>query len=83
MLHRYWFKFALGDAPSPLRLGCGITAYDETDARKMLHEQVFPACGQMEIVEAIEDVDVSLLDPGHVRPNMGSPDVRGIWFPLL
>jgi|HubBroStandDraft_6_1064221.scaffolds.fasta_scaffold18377_2 hypothetical protein len=83
MLHRYWFSFTPSSGASVLNRGCGITAYDEADARKMLEEKVFPVYGQAEILSVIEDIDVSTLDEHHVRPNMGVPVVRGVWFPLL
>jgi hypothetical protein len=64
-------------------MGCGITAYDLVDAHKMLREQVFPLFGEGIVDEVVENVDVRTLDEKHVRPNMGNPAVRGIWFPLL
>lgn len=33
------------------------------------------------IADAIEDVDISTLDLGHVGPNMEVPVFRGVWFP--
>lgn len=82
-MRRYWFEFV--DAPmySPLRLGCGVSAFDRGDAQKILREKVFAEVGStLEIRRVIEDVDVSTLDPGHVRPNMGVVVHRGVWFPL-
>ena len=39
--------------------------------------------GEEPPIESIsEDVDISTLDEGHVRPNMGNPLRRGIWFPI-
>jgi hypothetical protein len=64
-------------------MGCGITAYDAADAYTFLREQVFPTYGEEPVDEIVENVDVSTLDEGHVRPNMGNPVVRGVWFPLL
>jgi hypothetical protein len=62
-------------------MGCGVTAYDLADARKLLQEQVFSNYGAELIDEVIEDIDISTLDDKHVRPNMGNPVVRGVWFP--
>lgn len=33
-------------------------------------------------ISYVENVDISSLDDNHVRPNMGSPIVRGVWFPM-
>lgn len=83
MLHRFWFCLAQSTTPSILNLGCGITAYDEADARDILQERVFSIYGTREILSMMKDVDVSTLDEDHIRPNMGTPAARGVWFPLL
>jgi len=81
-MHRYWFQFEHSDTPSPLNLGCGITAHSEADALKILHDKVFSAYGPRKIATTIVDVDISTLDENHVRPNMGLVVQRGVWFPL-
>jgi hypothetical protein len=85
MLRRYWFKFApfTSTSISTLNLGCGVTAHDVEDARRLIEEKVFPIFGVREIAEVLENVDISTLDENHVRPNMGNPIVRGVWFPLI
>jgi hypothetical protein len=83
MLHRYWLKCAFSSKPSSLNLGCGITAYNEADARRIFEETVVPVHGPREILEIIEDIDISTLEANHVRLNMGVPVYRGVWFPLL
>jgi hypothetical protein len=83
-LHRYWFEFEAQDERdmrSEIRLGCGVTAYSVDDAAALLGERVFKS-GLPKIRRVIEDVDVSKLDAGHVRPNMAPPNWRGIWFPM-
>jgi len=82
MLIRYWFKFEQG-APSPLNLGCGITAYDEADARAYLERDVFPIFGTRSIAAIEPDIDIQTLDQLHVMPNMRSPVIRGVWFPQI
>jgi hypothetical protein len=80
MLKRFWFKFC----PLPfssVSLGCGVTAYDYTDALKLLKDKIFVGREMPDIAEVIEDVDVSILDKNHVIPNMEAPVIRGIWFP--
>ncbi len=88
MLRRYWLEFniAPGEVTSypsyaGLSYGCGVTAYSYDDAIKLLHEKLFGDDPTPAIQQAIEDVDVSKLDTGHVLPNMGDPTIRGIWFP--
>ena len=83
MLHRFWVSFAPGEKPSPLNWGCGVTAASWPDAERLIRDLVFPVYGEREIVKVVEDVDVSTLEEGHVRPNMGNPVCRGIRFPLI
>jgi hypothetical protein len=58
-LHRYWIKLA---APEPfgLKLGCGVTAFNEDDARQLVFGQFR---GAPPVIAGIEsDIDVSTLD---------------------
>ena len=84
-LHRYWFEFdtAFSD-PHPIGtlLGCGITAYSQSDALLLLQERVFGGNSPPPVKRVVENVDVSQLDQAHIRPNMGNPAERGIWYPL-
>jgi hypothetical protein len=79
-LHRYWIKLA---APEPIgfKLGCGVTAFTEDDAKKLVFSQFSDAPPVIASMES--DVDVSTLDPKHVIPNIGDCTRRGIWFPAL
>jgi len=83
-LRRYWIEFDLTNYPRrPLggSRGCEMTTHSRADALDLIRKQVFN--GQLPTVShLVEDVDVSQLDAGHVRPNMGNPAVSGIWFPL-
>jgi hypothetical protein len=81
MLRRFWFKFAPLENPHPLNLGCGVTAMNLEDALRLLDDLVFSREGIVEVVEIVEDVDVSTLDPKHVLPNMRPAIFRGVWFP--
>ena len=83
-LHRYWLEFAMSSfsEPTPLRLGCGVTAHAKTDALEIVRTRVFHGGEVPTVVSVIEDVDLSTLDPRHVLPNIGNPAVRGVWFPL-
>ena len=84
-LRRFWIKFnlRLEDAPPVGVLsGCGVTAYSLEDAYEIIGKQIFAGEALPGIQKEIEDVDVSTLDLRHVRPNMGDPTKRGVWFPL-
>jgi hypothetical protein len=83
-LHRYWFTFELKPKEFYLPgvgLGCGVTAYGYDDALHLLQNQVFGNRPIPIILNYIEDVDVSTLDPGHVLPNLIPCNWRGVWFP--
>ena len=75
MLTRYWFKTKRGS-------GFGVTAHSREDAESLLRA-LWPPSLETEIVEVVSDIDVSLLDHVHVLPNVGLPNVRGVWFPCL
>lgn len=80
-LTRFWINFVAGDGPG--LSGCGVTAYNELDAKSLLEEELFPVLGVREIAGIIPDVDIRTLDQGHVIPNMAPPNFRGVWFPKL
>jgi hypothetical protein len=85
MLRRYWFQFDISQSRARLArygLGCGVTAYNYDDAINLMKELVFRDGEFPPIRSCIEDVDISTLDEKHVRPNMGVPIYRGVWFPL-
>jgi len=84
VLIRFWITVQREtDVPSSTYspLGYGVTAFDRDDAIAVLRDRVFG--GRIPQVESVaEDVDVSTLDEGHVRPNMETPAFRGVWFPM-
>ncbi len=83
-LKKYWFKFQISrDEKYPLGLltGCGVTAWDYSDAIKLLQDRVFKDLPLPTIKEVVEDIDVSSLDKSHVLLNMDVPTTRGVWFP--
>jgi hypothetical protein len=61
-----------------LNLGCGITAYSESDARD-LFTQVLGTDHRIVSIEPIEDM--RSIEQNHVAPNLGNHMTRGIWFP--
>jgi hypothetical protein len=75
-LMRYWFKTKKG-------LGFGITAFSEEDAKVLLTDMATTIGKDYEVLEIITNVDVRTLDQNHVIPNMGPPNLRGVWYPLL
>ena len=84
-LRRFWFEFQFADGrvpPADLKMGCGVTGWTKEDALTQIRSRIFGAASLPQVAKAIEDIDVSTLDPNHVRPNMSSPVGRGIWFPL-
>jgi hypothetical protein len=81
VLRRYWFTLENLGRPSPLNVGCGVTAYDYDDAISLIGQRVFAGRELPRIVECSEDIDVSTLDQKHVLPNIGLVTIRGIWFP--
>jgi hypothetical protein len=81
MYQRYWITFKRSERPTPLNLGCGVTAESEQAAIQLVSSRVFNGSA-FEIEHIVENVSVADLDQGHVVPNMGNPVLRGIWFPL-
>jgi len=63
-------------------MGCGVTAVGKEDGLGILRERVFANYRFPEVKNTVTDVDISKLDQSHVRPNMGDPSQRGVWFPL-
>jgi hypothetical protein len=92
-LQRYWF---VGDAEDPFGVtGIGVTAFTEEDARGLIR-RALPALPEQALApwrawsldrlscaRVVENVDVRVLDQGHVIPNMGLVVDRGVWWPKL
>jgi hypothetical protein len=81
-LRRFWFNFDNTPEFSPLRLGCGVTAFDSQDAIKILSATVFFGRESIPISSVNEDIDIRTLDENHVLPNIGNVVIRGVWFPI-
>jgi len=79
---RYWLTFPRLDTPHPINLGCGVTARDYDEALLLVRE-AFPDLALGAPVAAIDNIDVSTLDAGHVLPNIGNVLARGVWWPRL
>jgi hypothetical protein len=80
-LTRYWFEFESADF-QVWSWGCGVTAYNYSDALSIMKERIFKTVEMPPIKKYTENIDINLLDQGHVIPNMYAPNFRGIWFPL-
>jgi len=81
-MHRYWIKFNVeGEHSYGVWMGCGVTAGNLEDALRMVGVIVFKGDQMPEVLSAVEDVDISTLDPKHILPNIGYPDRVGVWFP--
>lgn len=90
-LHKYWFVGSGDDPYGPT--GLGVTAFTPDDAREILRQEL-PRHRQdnlsvwrlwkleaIDTAQVVEDVDVRMLDQGHVIPNMGLVIDRGVWWP--
>lgn len=94
LLRRYWVEFDVPGSREPLsdeaevdtrdwRLcACGVTAFTVDDALQMIRELLYRDEAMPPIRKVIEDVDITTLDQ-HVRPNIGVPIWRGIWYPRI
>jgi hypothetical protein len=76
LLRRYWFQTKTG-------FGFGVTAYSIADARELLAAVIHDRYRESEVLTITEDVDIRSLDQAHVISNMGPPNLRGVWYPLL
>lgn len=76
-LRRFWF-------PIPDRLGIGVTARSRAEANTLAREAATRlGLPVLDTTNALEDIDIRDLDQRHVVPNMGPPNLRGVWFPRL
>ena len=76
LLRRYWFR-------TKEHLGFGVTAYSVDDAKRLVDDAARRLGWDYEVLGIVEDVDVRDLAQGHVVPNMGPPNFRGVWYPNL
>jgi hypothetical protein len=52
------------------------------DALDLIQQHIWKNKPSPHPVKVVEDVDISKMDAGHIRPNMEEPVSRGIWFPM-
>jgi hypothetical protein len=80
-LNRFWFRFERFSDPTALNFGCGVTAFDRSDAETILKSTVFANQSIPKIEDVIENIEFEMLESRHVAPNIGVMSVRGVWFP--
>ncbi|MFN9978099.1 MAG: hypothetical protein ACK58T_50145, partial [Phycisphaerae bacterium] len=77
---RYWFTFHTDrQLPIGFRIGAGVTANCLDEAIALLRLQIV----DLPSWSVVENIDIGMLDPLHVRPNMGNVTIKGIWFPQI
>ena len=81
-LSRFWFRFERFSEPTALNFGCGVTAFDRSDAERILKSTVFADQNMPRIEDVVENIEFEMLESRHVAPNIGVMSVRGVWFPL-
>ena len=83
-LRRYWFRFKGDprDLPPGGYWGYGVTAWTEEDALFLIRTRLFDDKELPPILEMTADIDIRDIEANHVRPNIGTPSWRGIWYPL-
>jgi len=86
-LRRYWFIVFPSDRFGPKNFG--VTAYSISEGKKLIIDSFKNLKLQqltenlVDNMEVVEDIDIRLLDQGHVIPNMGVVTFEGVWFPNL
>ena len=83
-MKRFWMNFSATNKEllPVISLGCGVTARNKEEALAIVQEKIFNGKKMPTPSEVIENIDISSLDEKHIRPNMGSIFLPGIWFPL-
>lgn len=81
MLKRYWIRFERFNIQTPLNLGCGVTAFNAEDAKRIVEIKIKNSDIHVDIASIELISNIADLDKNHVIPNMGNIFERGIWFP--
>jgi hypothetical protein len=76
LLIRFWFE-----CKRQYKLGAGVTAYSKAYAVKLLSDSGLIEGRDFDLERCTQDVDIRDLDQNHVVPNMGPPNLRGVWYP--
>jgi hypothetical protein len=75
---KFWFS-----GPHGLGVGVGVTAHSYADALELLASSGLKSGADFDAEKFVENIDIRTLDQGHVIPNIGPPNFRGVWFPCL
>jgi hypothetical protein len=62
-------------------LGFGVTGWTEDDAVNLLKQIVFKKNTLPKVIEIKVLKDLADLEQNHIRPNIGNPAFRGVWYP--
>lgn len=85
ILKRFWFIVFPENRFGPKNFG--VTASSKSEGRELIIDSLnklnLQPLGEnlSDTIEVIEDIDIRLLDQGHVIPNMGVVTFKGVWFP--
>ncbi len=84
-LIRFWFEFPeQDDHGCRLPYRCGVSAWSEGDALRLVGDTYCQEKVAPRPTVAVPNFDVSRLDGDeNVRPNLGVPVWRGIWYPFI
>jgi len=84
-LRRFWFEFnEVDEHGCRLPYRCGVTGWSESDALALVGETYCEKRLPPTPTVARHDFDVSTLDADqNLRPNLGVPVWRGIWYPFI
>ena len=79
LLVAYWIR------PRNAALGqCfGVSAYSLEDAQRLLTDAGIAVDLGDPDVRVQEGITFSDLDPGHIAPNIGPMQFRGVWYPRM
>ncbi len=86
-LIRYWFVTSPENRFGPGNFG--VTAYSKEEGIEMIIKAMTSLGLQQlltnlnEDTEVIANIDIRILDEGHIIPNMGVVTYEGVWYPNL
>jgi len=76
LLTRYWFV-------TNIEYNFGVTAYSIENTKKLIDKANKTFRFKFEIIEVIENIDVSTLDENLILLNIGPPNFRDVWYPRM
>lgn len=81
-LKSYWaeMRCITEEKSNPFRMGIGVTAYDEKDARALIQRDAIGSRDSL-VIFGIREISFNEIEKNHVQKNMGVFVERGVWFP--